>query len=261
MALAWSVALPRLRSLQLNFDWNPIKGREQYDRPVTPMNHRCVILEQLRRCAPALECLTLWWHDVEMLLTHSTLPWSSVRELNMLVETGKGNIPSAPLIGQLPTKMAFPQLRSLGWSSSFRARSTGSARRVDSLVARWSRFCLVELHHLASQSILFVPSIARQDSARHTLHAARETPVLERWTASTGEDHHRSERRGYHLALTTAAGFHTERLFSSVFADTMLPSSSLDSLLSLIFRVNTGGKSREFICISWDQTILRGEGV
>ena len=87
------------------------------------MVHRCAVLEQLRQCAPALECLTLWWHDVEMLLTHSALPWPSVRELNILLETGKRNIPSAPLIGQLPTKMAFPQLRYLSvgprWISFF----------------------------------------------------------------------------------------------------------------------------------------------
>jgi hypothetical protein len=110
---AWSVALPRLRSLQLNFDWNPIKGSQYYEQSVTAMNHRCAILEQLRQCAPALEFLTLWWHDVEMLLTHSALPWPSIRELNIRVETGKQNIPSAPLIGQLPTTMAFPQLRYL----------------------------------------------------------------------------------------------------------------------------------------------------
>ena len=115
--VAWCVVLPRLRSIEINFDWNPVTGSQFYERPVTPMHHRRVILEQLRRCAPALECLTLWWHDVQMLITHSAGPWPSVRELNVRLKTGKRNIPSASLIGQLPTATAFPQLRYLSFGS------------------------------------------------------------------------------------------------------------------------------------------------
>ena len=81
------------------------------------MGHRHAILEQLRRCAPALECLTLWWPDVKILLAHPALPWPSLRELHVRVETGKGNIPSASLIGQLPTNWAFPQLRYLSFGA------------------------------------------------------------------------------------------------------------------------------------------------
>ena len=115
--VTWCVVLPRLRSIELNFDWNPVTGPQFYERSVTPIPHRRVILEQLRRCAPAVECLTLWWHDVQMLLKHSAGPWPSVRELNVRLKTGKRNIPSASLIAKLPTTAAFPQLRYLSFAS------------------------------------------------------------------------------------------------------------------------------------------------
>ena len=94
-------------------------GQRSFWRPVTvtPIGHRHAILEQLRQCAPALECLTLWWDDVKILLAHFALPWPSVRELHIRVETGKENIPSASLIRQSQTNWAFPQLRYLSFGS------------------------------------------------------------------------------------------------------------------------------------------------
>ncbi|CAF3913366.1 unnamed protein product, partial [Rotaria sp. Silwood1] len=112
---SWHVLLPFLRHLKLNFDSNPIKSGISYYQSVTPSHYRCIILEQFRKCASALECLTLHWSDLELLLEHSSSPWPFVRQLNIRLKA-RTNFPSASLIKQLPTNKAFPQLQYLSFS-------------------------------------------------------------------------------------------------------------------------------------------------
>jgi hypothetical protein len=116
--------------------------------------------------------LTLWWHDVKLLLTQSAVPWPSVRELNIRLRTGKGSFPSASLIAQLPTSTAFPQLRYL----SFRSRRFGLhpaevlAKRIiswlDGLVSASPSFTILHLNRCCP----FYRSIHR-DVARDKLLA------------------------------------------------------------------------------------------
>ncbi|CAF4015693.1 unnamed protein product [Rotaria sp. Silwood1] len=112
---SWHVLLPFLRHLKLNFDSNPIKSGISYYQSITPSHYRCIILEQFRKCASALECLTLHWSDLELLLEHSSSPWPLVRQLNIRLKT-RTDFPSASLIKQLPTNKAFPQLQYLSFS-------------------------------------------------------------------------------------------------------------------------------------------------
>jgi hypothetical protein len=114
------------------------------------MDHRRVILEQLRRCVPVLERLTLWWPDMEMLIRHSALSWLSVRELN---------IPSASLIEQLANSAAFPHLRYLSFGSRrFRLNPPGVLAEwillwLDNLVSVSSSFTILHLDRCCPYSI------------------------------------------------------------------------------------------------------------
>jgi hypothetical protein len=109
----WQIVLPALRYVELNFDWNPVRNKDSYDRSVTPIYNRCFILDQLRQCAPSLQCLTLWWHDLRPFLKHSNSPWSSILQLNILLRAAGQDNPSAAMIKRIPTNNAFPQLQYL----------------------------------------------------------------------------------------------------------------------------------------------------
>ena len=139
------VFLPCLRDLKVNFDWNPIQSGRSSDRSRTPSDCRCLILDQFRQCAPALESLMLHYSDVELLLEHSSSPWSFVRQLHIRLES-YSNFPSASLIKRLPTNKAFPQLQYLSLSGrrfSLR-RAEGLATEIllcfDALVSSSSKF-------------------------------------------------------------------------------------------------------------------------
>jgi hypothetical protein len=106
-----------LRYVELNFDCSPTRATPCNYRLVTPIHHRCIILDQLRQCAPSLQCLTLWWYDVRLLLKHSISPWPSIRQLNIRLRTCRKDNPSASLIKRLPTTKAFPELRYLSFGS------------------------------------------------------------------------------------------------------------------------------------------------
>ena len=108
---SWYVLLPALRYVELNFDWNPMRHEYFNNRSVIPIYNRCFILDQLRHCAPSLQCLTLWWHDLHSLLEHSHSPWPSIQELNIRLRAGR--VPCASLIKRLPISKVFPQLRYL----------------------------------------------------------------------------------------------------------------------------------------------------
>ena len=108
---SWYAVLPALRYVELNFDWNPMRNRNLNDRSVTPIYNRCFILDQLRQCAPSLQCLTLWWHDLRPLLKYSDSPWPSIQQLNILLRAEEK--PSASVIKRLPISKAFPHLRYL----------------------------------------------------------------------------------------------------------------------------------------------------
>jgi hypothetical protein len=83
------------------------------DRSVTPIANRCFILDQLRQCAPSLQCLKLWWHDLQPFLKHSNSPWPSIEQCNILLRTMEKDDPPASLIKRLPTNHVFPQLKYL----------------------------------------------------------------------------------------------------------------------------------------------------
>ena len=111
----WHVLLPFLRHLKLNFDSNPVKSRISYYRSQTSRDSRSFILDQFRKCAPALECLMLYWSDVELLLRHCSSAWSSVRQLNIHLESHI-HFPCVSLIKRLPTNKAFSQLQYLSFN-------------------------------------------------------------------------------------------------------------------------------------------------
>ncbi|CAF1294548.1 unnamed protein product [Rotaria sordida] len=112
---SWHIILPALRYVELNFDWNIIRIKNFIDRSVTPIYSRFFILDQIRRCAPLLQCLTLWWHDLRPFLTYSHLPWPSIQQLNIRLR--RQDNPPASLIKRLPTNQAFPQLQYLTFGS------------------------------------------------------------------------------------------------------------------------------------------------
>lgn len=94
-----------------------MRNKDSNDRSVTPISNRCFILDQLRQCAPSVQCLTLWWHDLRPLLKHSDSPWPSIQQLNILLRSVEKDNPSASLIKRLPTNKAFPQLKYLTFGS------------------------------------------------------------------------------------------------------------------------------------------------
>ncbi|UJR07961.1 hypothetical protein I4U23_012240 [Adineta vaga] len=157
---SWNVLLPFLRHLKLSFDSNPIKSGMSYYRSVTPNHYRCVILEQFRRCSSLLECLTLNWSVIELLLEHSFSPWPTVRQLNILMESYT-NFPSASLIKQLPTDKAFPQLQYLSFGGrrfSF-TRPESLATQIlscfDALISSSSKFIIFHVNRCCVTYISF----------------------------------------------------------------------------------------------------------
>ncbi|CAF1510539.1 unnamed protein product [Rotaria sp. Silwood1] len=152
---SWHVLLPCLRHLKLNFDSNPIKFNKLYYRCVTLNHYRCIILEQFRQCACALESLTLYWSDIQLLLKHSSLPWPFVRQLNILMESCT-NIPSASLIKRLPTNKAFPQLQYLSFGgrrfslTSPKSLATRILLCFDALVSSSSKFIMLHINRCCS---------------------------------------------------------------------------------------------------------------
>ncbi|CAF1403453.1 unnamed protein product [Adineta ricciae] len=112
---SWRLCLPFLHSLKLNFDSNPIKSGLSFYRSTTSNYYRCFILEQFRKCASALECLSLYISNIELLLEHSSSPWPFVWQLNIYIESYR-DFPSACFIKQLPTHKAFPQLQYLSFN-------------------------------------------------------------------------------------------------------------------------------------------------
>ena len=148
---SWHVLLPYLRHLKLNFDSNPMKSRMSCYRCITPIHYRCIIFEQFRKCAPALECLTLYWPDVKLLLEHSSSPWSFVRQLNIRLESSS-NLPSASLIERLPTNKAFPQLQYLSFSGRRfslnppQPLATQILLCLDALVSSSSKFIILHMN-------------------------------------------------------------------------------------------------------------------
>jgi hypothetical protein len=111
----WNAVLPALRYIEFDFEWNPMRANKCASRSVTPIHNRCFILDQIRQCAPSLQCLTLWWHDLRLLLKHSNSHWPSIQQLNILLRIHEKDNPSASLIKRLPTSKAFPQLRYLSF--------------------------------------------------------------------------------------------------------------------------------------------------
>lgn len=149
---SWDVLLPFLRHLQIHFHSNPMKCRQSSDRSGTPKDYRCFILQQFRQCTSILQCLTLSWSDVRLLLKHSSSPWPCIRQLNTFLETST-NIPSPSTIKQLPTNKAFPQLQYL----SFGGR----------------RFSLTQPKSLAIQILLCFDALVSSSSKFLILHINR----------------------------------------------------------------------------------------
>jgi hypothetical protein len=153
---SWRIILPFLRHLRLDFNRNPMRSRESYDGSVTPIHYRCIILEQFRRCAPALEYLTLYWSDVRLLLKHSALPWPFVRQLNIRLkslEPDRDDTPSVSLIKRLPKNEAFPQLTYLSFGGC--------------------RFSLTPPKALANRILLWFDALVSSSSKFITLHVNR----------------------------------------------------------------------------------------
>lgn len=149
---SWNILLPLLRYLKLNFDSNPIKSMISYYQSVTPSRYRCFILDQFRKCAPALECLMIHWFDVELLLEHCSSSWSFVRQLNIRLEFCP-NFPCTSLIKRLPTNKAFPQLQYLSFSGR--------------------RFSLNPPKPLATQILAYFDALVSSSSKFVTLHVNR----------------------------------------------------------------------------------------
>lgn len=150
---SWLLVLPVLRHVALNFDWSPMRDWRSYDQSVTPIDHRSIILDQLRQCAPSLQCLTLWWCDVQLLLEHSHSPWLSIQQLNILLRTYEQDNPPASLIKRLPTDKVFPQLRYL----SFGGR----------------RFCLTPPELAAVQILSWFDALVSSSASFSTFHVNR----------------------------------------------------------------------------------------
>ena len=111
---SWHMILPFLRSLRVDFQWNPMESSKLYNQSVSPNLYRYILLEQFRQCATALESLTLNWSDIRLLLKHFSSPWPFVRQLNILLDSYR-KIPSPFLTKRLPTNEAFPQLQYLSF--------------------------------------------------------------------------------------------------------------------------------------------------
>lgn len=156
---SWHVSLPFLRHLQIRFISNSMKSR-------TSNNDRCFILEQFRQCASVLHCLTLYWSDIRLLLEHSFSPWSSIRQVNILMESCT-KIPPPTLIKQLPTNKAFPQLQYLSFGGRrFSLHQPKSlAIRIllclDALVSSSSKFIILHMNRCCSTH-LSLPFTSRE---------------------------------------------------------------------------------------------------
>ena len=141
---SWHVLLPFLRHLRVQFKSNPMKYDQSND-------YRCFILEQFRQCASVLECLTLYWSDVQLLLKHSYSPLPFIRQVNILIESCT-NIPPPALIKQLPTNRAFPQLQYLSFGGrrySFTQPKSLAIRILlsfDALVSSSSKFIILHMN-------------------------------------------------------------------------------------------------------------------
>jgi hypothetical protein len=157
-----------LRYVELHFDGSPIETEEWNDRSVTSVHHRCVILDQLRQCAPSLECLTLWWHDVQLLFECSILPWSSIQKLNIRLRIHEKDNPSASLLVRLPTIKAFPELRYLSFGSR--------------------RFDLTPPEFAAEQILSWLDALVSSSSKFVILHVNRLCPYFRPRISSTSRD-------------------------------------------------------------------------
>ncbi|CAF1121845.1 unnamed protein product [Rotaria sp. Silwood1] len=164
---SWCLILPVLHYVEINFDWSPMRAKRLNDWSFTPIHHRCIILDQLRQCAPSLQCLTLWWHDVRLLLKHSNSPWPSIQQLNILLRTHTKDNPSASLIRRLPTIKVFPQLRYL------------------SLGAR--RFLLTPPELAAERILSWIDALVFSSSKLVVLHVNKNCPYF-RTLSSTSYD-------------------------------------------------------------------------
>jgi hypothetical protein len=159
--------LPALRYVELHFDWNPIRIKELNDRRVTPIDNRCFILDQLRQCAPSLQCLTLSWHDLRSFLKHSNSPWSSILQLNILLRSAGRDNPSAAMIKCIPTNNAFPQLQYL----TFGGR----------------RFMLKRPELVAERILSWVDALLSPPSKLVMLHVNRRCPYFRTHPFTSGD--------------------------------------------------------------------------
>jgi len=157
-----------LRYVELNFDWNPMRYKDLNYRCATPIYNRCFILDQLRQCAPSLECLTLWWHDVQLLFECSILPWSSIQKLNIRLRIHEKDNPSASLLERLPTIKAFPELRYLSFGSR--------------------RFDLTPPEFAAEQILSWLDALVSSSSKFVILHVNRLCPYFRPRISSTSRD-------------------------------------------------------------------------
>jgi hypothetical protein len=129
----------------------PIKSGISYYRSATPSHYRCIILEQFRKCASTLECLTVHWSDVELLLEHSSSPWPFIRQLSIRLKSC-ANFPSASLIKRSPPSKAFPHLQYLSFSGrrfSFNPPeplATWILLCFDALVSSSSKFIILHVN-------------------------------------------------------------------------------------------------------------------
>ena len=163
---SWHVFLPVLRHLRIDFNSNPMTCCKSSDRCVPMNDYRCFILEQFRQCASALECLTLYWSNIRLLLKYSSSPWPFIRQLNILMKTCS-KIPSRSLIKQLPTNTAFPQLEyvSFGGRRFSLNRTKSLAIRIllcfDALVSSSSKFTILHMNRCCIHHIT-LPWTSRQ---------------------------------------------------------------------------------------------------
>ena len=143
---SWSVRLPFLRYVELNFHENPLAS-DLCHRSPTPISHRSHIFEQLRIGAPSLQCLTLWWEDVS-LLRESSSPWPSLRQLNTILSAYKQDEPAASVLGHVITSKVFPQLRYLSFGRR-RFRLSPPERMAERILA-WLDALILSVPTLAT---------------------------------------------------------------------------------------------------------------
>ena len=153
---SWHLVLPVLRHAELYFNWSPLRKNKMSYPSVTPIEHRCIILDQLRQSAPSLQSLILWWHDVKLLLEHSDSPWPSINQLQIRLPTNPKENPSASLVKRLPTVKAFPQLQCLSFSgcrlplTPLEVASELILSWVDALMSSLSKFVILHVNRRCS---------------------------------------------------------------------------------------------------------------